>query len=136
MVPDAFRQYRATLAGAAVARRFLQGIFLVCLTSSVLLAAQALVVVACQEPIALQVGKTWEVGTNGLSIRILWSKIPGQSLAWDIVDIGWRFDVTNYDVLVYLSVIPLLVFCICMAWLARRWMRRLGGWPRSPDLAD
>jgi len=69
------------------------------------------IVLALGNPLDLHLGRHWEVGFNGTSIRVLWTQTPQTSLgliSWDVLyGLSLWWEATEYDAFVSIPILPI-----------------------------
>ena len=62
-------------------------------------------------PTVIRLGGGWEIGSNGVAVRVLWTRGEKTSIAWDDVSTGPRW--LHHDYMFYCQFPVLGVFSLC-----------------------
>ena len=85
----------------------------------------SVVVAATGGLVVFRFGDGWEIGSNGMTGRVLWTRGGNQSIAWDCVGSTPTFSITDYMIFVQVPLyIPFLAAGVVTAFLFWRERRR------------
>lgn len=89
---------------------------------SAMIILQALLVVSAKHPLSVKIHGGAVLGTNGIALRFLWSVQEGESIAWDVVDSGLRYETTGYYTFVQIPLHYVFLGAVLLGAFAR-WRR-------------